>query len=93
MAETFSLHSSCDVEVYDLISELKIADSLCQMTVIYAMEISRMSREVGCYPDISIAYHIFIYYTCDYRIGRKKFFEVEIIEELSEVTNDPREVI
>ena len=47
-----------------------------------------MSREVGCYPDISIAYHIFIYYTCDYRIGRKKFFEVEIIEELSEVTNE-----
>ena len=63
------------------------------MTVIYAMEISRMSREVGCYPDISIAYHIFIYYTCDYRIGQKKLFEVEIIEELSEVNNDPREVI
>lgn len=51
MGETFSLHSSCDVEVYDLISELKIAGFTLP-------EIPSMSREVGCYPDIFIAYCI-----------------------------------
>ena len=57
-AETFSLDGSSDVEVYDLISELKIMRFTLPNGVMSAMEIFGHVREVDCYPNISIAYHI-----------------------------------
>jgi hypothetical protein len=47
-----------------------------------ALEIFQHVKEVDCYPNISIAY----------RIGRKKLFKVETIEELFEVYNESTEV-
>ena len=55
-AKKNSVHGSSDVEVHDLISELKILKfTLPEGT---AMEIFEHVREVDCYPNISIAYRI-----------------------------------
>ena len=55
-AETFSLNGSSDVEVYDLISELKIMRFTLPDGAMSAMEIFRHVREVDCYPSIFISY-------------------------------------
>ena len=56
-AQTFSLEDgSCDVEVYDLISELKMMRFTLPDGVMFATEIFEHIREVDCYPNISIAY-------------------------------------
>ena len=58
-AQTFSLDDgSCDVEVYDLISELKMMRFTLPDGVMSAMEIFEHIREVDCYPNISIACRI-----------------------------------
>ncbi|KAI4975683.1 hypothetical protein ZWY2020_049290 [Hordeum vulgare] len=57
-AETFSFSGSSDVEVYNLISELKIMRFTLPDGVMSAMEIFGHVREVDCYPSISIAYRI-----------------------------------
>jgi hypothetical protein len=58
-AETFSLEGgSCDVDVYDLISELKMMRFTLPDGVMSAMDIFEHIREVDCYPNISIAYRI-----------------------------------
>ena len=47
-----------DVEVHDLISELKILKFTLPEGALSAMEIFEHVREVDCYPNISIAYRI-----------------------------------
>nr|TKW20468.1 hypothetical protein SEVIR_4G090300v2 [Setaria viridis] len=55
-AETFSFDGSSNVEIYDLISELKIMKFTLLDGVMSAMEIFEHVRDVNCYPNISIAY-------------------------------------
>nr|TKW14774.1 hypothetical protein SEVIR_5G188900v2 [Setaria viridis] len=57
-AETFSFDGSSDVEVYDLISELKIMKFTLPNDVMSAMEIFEHVRDVDCYPNVSIAYRL-----------------------------------
>jgi hypothetical protein len=56
-AQTFSPEKGpCDVEVYDLISELKMMRFILPDRSMSAMEIFQHVREVDGYPNISIAY-------------------------------------
>jgi hypothetical protein len=58
-AETFSLEGgSCNVEVYDLISKLNMMRFTLPNGVMFAMDTFEHTREVDCYPNISIAYRI-----------------------------------
>lgn len=57
-AETFSFDGSSDVEVYDLISELKIMIFTLPDGVMSAMEIFEHVGDVDLYPNISIAYRL-----------------------------------
>ena len=53
-----SVDGSSDVEVHDLISELKILKFTLPEGALSAMEIFKHVRELDCYPNISIAYRI-----------------------------------
>jgi hypothetical protein len=56
---TFSLEKGpCDVEVYDLISELKMMRFTLPDQSVSALEIFQHVKKVDCYPNISIAYRI-----------------------------------
>ena len=57
-ADTFSHDGSSDVEVHDLISELKIMKFTLPDGILSAMEIFNHVRDVDCYPNVSIAYQI-----------------------------------
>jgi hypothetical protein len=57
-ANTFSHDGSSDVEVHDLISELKILKCTLPNGALSAMEIFEHIRDVDCYHNASIAYRI-----------------------------------
>nr|TKW33479.1 hypothetical protein SEVIR_2G238766v2 [Setaria viridis] len=57
-AETFSFDGSSDVEVYYLISKLKIMKFTLPDDVMSAMDIFEHVRDVDCYPNVSIAYRL-----------------------------------
>ena len=54
-ADTFSYDGSSDVEVHDLISELKMLKFTLPDGTLSAMKIFEHVRDVDCYPNISIA--------------------------------------
>jgi hypothetical protein len=57
-ADTFSHDGSSDVEVHDLISELKILKFTLPDGILSAMQIFEHVRDLDCYPNVSIAYRI-----------------------------------
>jgi hypothetical protein len=58
LADNFSHNGSSDVEVHDLISELKILKFTLSDGILSAMEIFEHVRDLDCYPDVSIVYRI-----------------------------------
>jgi hypothetical protein len=57
-ANTFSHDASSDVEVHDLISKLRILKCTLPNGTMFAMEIFEHIRDVDCYTNSWIAYHI-----------------------------------
>jgi hypothetical protein len=57
-ADNFSHDGSSDVEVHDLISELKILKFTLPDGILSAMQIFEHVRDLDCYPNVSIAYRI-----------------------------------
>jgi hypothetical protein len=57
-AKTFSLHDTSDVEVNDLIYELKVLKLSLPETPMSSMEVFEYVRKMNSYPNISITYHI-----------------------------------
>ncbi|KAG2583658.1 hypothetical protein PVAP13_6KG198312 [Panicum virgatum] len=57
-AKTFSLDDSCDVDLNDLISELKVLQLTLPDRQMSAMEIFEFVKEMDSYPNVSIAYRI-----------------------------------
>jgi hypothetical protein len=58
LADTFSHNGSSDVEVHDLISELKILKFTLPDSILSAMEIFEHVRDSDYYPNVAIAYRI-----------------------------------
>ena len=79
-AETFSLNGSSDVEVYDLISELKIMRFTLPDGAMSAMEIFRHVREVDCYPNISIAYRILFIVPVTVASAERSFSKLKLLK-------------
>ena len=79
-AETFSLNGSSDVEVYDLISELKIMRFTLSDDVMSAMNIFRHVREVDCYPNISIAYCILFTVPVTIASAERSFSKLKLLK-------------
>nr|XP_040251732.1 zinc finger MYM-type protein 1-like [Aegilops tauschii subsp. strangulata] len=79
-AETFSLDGSSDVEVYDLISELKIMRFTLPNGVMSAMEIFGHVREVDCYPNISIAYRILFTVPVTVASAERSFSKLKLLK-------------
>lgn len=57
-AKTFSLDDLCDVDLNDLISELKVLQLTLPDRQMSAMEIFEFVKEMDSYPNVSIAYRI-----------------------------------
>jgi len=57
-AKSFSTDDSSNIDLNDLISELKVMRLTLPDRPMSAMEIFEFVREVDCYPNISIAYRI-----------------------------------
>ncbi|XP_051206126.1 uncharacterized protein [Lolium perenne] len=80
-AQTFSLEGgSCDVEVYDLISELKMMRFTLPDGVKSAMEIFEHVREVDCYPNISIAYRIMFTVPVTVASAERSFSKLKLLK-------------
>jgi hypothetical protein len=91
LAYTFSHDGSSDVEVHDLISELKILKFSLSDGILSTMKIFEHVRDLDCYPNISIAYRI-LFTMSDGCISWEKLVKIENIEELFENNNDSREI-
>lgn len=80
-AQTLSLEGgSCDVEVYDLISELKMMRFTLPDGVMSAMEIFEHIREVDCYPNISIDYRILFTVPVTVASAERSFSKLKLLK-------------
>ena len=79
-AETFSLNGSSDVEVYDLISELKIMRFTLPDGVLSAMEIFGHVRELDWYPNIFIVYHILFTVLVTVASAERSFSKLKLLK-------------
>jgi len=57
-AKTFSSDDSCDVDLHDLISELKVLQLILPDRQMPVMEIFEFVKEMDSYPNVYIAYQI-----------------------------------
>jgi hypothetical protein len=86
---TFSHDGSSNVEVHDLISELKSLKCTLPNDTLSAIEIFQHIRDVDCYPNTFIAYRIlFIVHVT----VTSAVFKIKIVEELFEITNVTRNI-
>lgn len=79
-AETFSVNGSSDVEVHDLISDLKIMKFTLPDGALSAMEIFEHVREVDCYPNVSIAYRILFTVSVTVASAERSFSNLKLLK-------------
>ena len=79
-ANTFSHGGKSDVEVYDLISELKMMRFTLRDGAMSAMEIFKHMREVNCYPNISIAYRILFTVPVTVASAERSFSKLKLLK-------------
>ena len=71
---------SSDVEVHDLISELKILKFTLPEGTLSAMEIFKHVRELDCYPNISIAYRILFTVPVTVASAERSFSKLKLLK-------------
>src|SRR6266498_5527954 len=79
-ANTFSHEGSSDVEVNDLISELKILRFTLPDGTLSAMEIFEHIRDVDCYPNASIAYRILFTMPVTVASAERSFSKLKLLK-------------
>jgi hypothetical protein len=79
-ANTFSHDGSCDVELNDLISELKILKFTLPSGTLSAMEIFKHIRDVDCYPNASIAYRILFTVLVTVASAERSFSKLKLLK-------------
>jgi hypothetical protein len=79
-ANTLSHDGLSDVEVHDLISELKIMKFTLPDEVLSAMEIFEHVREVDCYPNVSIAYRILLTVPVTVASAERSFSKLKLLK-------------
>jgi hypothetical protein len=78
-ADTFSHDGSSDVEVHDLISELKILKFTLPDGILSAMQIFEHVRDVDCYPNVSIAYRILFTIPVTVASAKRSFSKLKLL--------------
>jgi hypothetical protein len=79
-AKTFSHDGSSNVEVHDLISELKIMKFTLPDGVLSAKEIFEHVIEVNCYPNVSIAYRILFTVSVTVASAERSFSKLKLLK-------------
>lgn len=74
-AKTFSSDDSCDVDLNDLISKLKVL----QLTL-PAMEIFEFVKEMDSYPNVSTAYRILFTMPVTVASGERSFSKLKLLK-------------
>jgi hypothetical protein len=78
---TFSHDGSCDVELNDLISELKILNKITLPSgTLSAMEIFKHIRDVDCYPNDSIVYRILFIVPLTVASAERSFSKLKLLK-------------
>ena len=80
LADTFSHNGSSDVEVHDLISELKILKFTLPDGILSAMEIFEHVRDLDCYPNVSIAYRILFTMPVTVASAERSFSKLKLLK-------------
>ena len=86
-AKTFCSDDSCDVDLNDLISELKVLQLTLPDRQLSAMDIFEIVKEVDNYPNVSIAYRIIFSMPVTFSISLKELLKVKVIEKLFDTSN------
>jgi hypothetical protein len=79
-ANTFSHDGSSNVAVHDLISELKILKCTLPNGALSAMEIFEHIRDVDCYPNAFIAYHILFTVSITVASAERSFSKLKLLK-------------
>jgi hypothetical protein len=79
-ANTFSHDGSSDVEVHDLISELKILKYTLSNGALSTMEIFEHIRYVDYYPNASIAYRILFTVSVTVASAERSFSKLKLLK-------------
>jgi hypothetical protein len=79
-AETFSHDGSSDVEVHELISEVKIMKFTLPDGELSAMEMFKHVRDVDCYPNLSIAYRILFTVPMTVASAERSFSKLKLLK-------------
>jgi hypothetical protein len=79
-AETFSSHGSSDVEVNDLISELRVLKLCLSETSMSSIEIFEYVRKMDSYPNISIAYRILFTMPVTVLLAQRSFSKLKLLK-------------
>ena len=79
-ARTFSSHGSSDVELNDLISELRVLKSCLPETPMSSMEIFEYVKRMDSYPNISIAYRILFTVPVTVASAERSFSKLKLLK-------------
>jgi hypothetical protein len=80
LADTFSHNGLSDVEVHDLISELKILKFTLPDSILSAMEIFEHVRDLDCYPNVAIAYRILFTMPVTVASAERSFSKLKLLK-------------
>jgi hypothetical protein len=78
--KTFSHDGSSDVEVYDLISDLKILKCTLPNDTLSVIEIFQHIRDMDCYPNTSIAYRILFTVAVTVASAERSFLKLKLFK-------------
>ena len=78
-AKTFSLDDSCDVDLNDLIYELKVLQLTLPDRQMFAMEIFEFVKEMDSYPNVSIAYRILFTMPVTVASAERSFLKLKLL--------------
>jgi hypothetical protein len=80
LTDTFSHNGSSDVEVHDLIFELKILKFTLPDGILSAMEIFEHVRDLNCYPNVSIVYRILFTMPVTVASAERSFSKLKLLK-------------
>jgi hypothetical protein len=79
-AKIFSSHDTSDVEVNDLLSELKVLKLSLPERPMSSMEIFEYVRQMDSYPNISIAYRILFTVHVTVASAKRSFSKLKLLK-------------
>jgi hypothetical protein len=78
-AETFA-HKKSDVDLDDFVSELKVMQVTLPDDLMSAIEILQFVNDVGCYPNVSVAYRILLTIPVTVASAERSFSKLKLLK-------------